>query len=313
MRLENVAVEAEEGGAAIAFGVDTLLESVERAFGKEGAGGAQGVGLKFLLEHGGEEFHERLPALEHDVANETVADDDVDVFGKDMEALDRPGVIDEVADAAEHVVGLGDEGVALALFRADGHQADAGGFDAEHDAAIMAAENGVVDEVLGFRVRVGARVDEDEVPSLARTDRGEGGAGDAFHHAEAESAAGHQRAGVAAADDNAGLAVFDQFDGTNHRGVFFLLQRLKRLVVHRHHLGGVKDGQPRLPGEARVVDQGAENSLVADQGDRADRVILVEGEFDCGYDLGGPEVTAHSINCDAPAGAGRGNHRGDGE
>jgi hypothetical protein len=62
-----------------------------------------------------------------------------------------------------------------------------------------------------------------------------------------------------------------------------------------------------------VVEQRAKNRLVADQGDPADRVILVEREFDCGYDLGGPEVTAHSVNCDAPVGAGRGNHRGDGE
>ena len=234
------------------------------------------------------------------------------MFGENVEALDGAGVIDDVTDAAEEVVGFGDEGIALTLFGADGHQADPRRFDAEHNAAIMAAHNRVMDEVLRLGLGIGTGVDQDEVPALTRADRGQSGTGDALHGAKAQRAAGHQGSGVATADDDTGFAVFHEFDGADHRGVFLFLQRVERLVVHRHDFGSVKNGKPVFTGETGVRDEGIQLGLVADERDRVERRILMQSQLDGSNHLGRTEVAAHGVNCYAPAGAGRINHRGDG-
>ena len=310
--LENVAAQTEQRGAAVALGVDALLEGAEGGLGQQGAGGAHRVGLKLLAQHGGEEFHERFPALEHDVADEAVADDHVDVLGKHLETLDGTGVVDQAVDAAEQFVGLGDQGAALALLGADVHEADAGRLDAEHDPAIVAAENGVVHEVLGLGLGIGAGVDQDKVAVFARHDGGEGGAGDALHGAQAQSAAGHEGAGVAAADDDAGVAVADELNGADHRGVLLALEGHQRLVVHRDDLGRVMNGDVVAAVEAGGVDQRAEDRLVPDQGHGIERRVLPQGEFDGLNDLGGAHVAAHGVDRYAPGIAGRSAHREDG-
>ena len=60
-------------------------------------------------------FSRGFPALQHDVSDETVADDHVDMLGEDLEPLYRAQRVDDAVDPLEEVVRLGDEGVALAV------------------------------------------------------------------------------------------------------------------------------------------------------------------------------------------------------
>jgi len=221
------------------------------------------------------------------------------------ETLDRTGVIDDAVDAPHEVGGLGDEGVALALLGADGHEADARVGDAEHDAAIVAAEDRVVHEVFGFGLGIRAGVDENEMSAFARDDGGERGTGDALHRAEPERAAGHERTGVAATDDDAGLAIFDELDGLQHRGVFLFLQRHQRLVIHRDDLGGVQHRKPAAAVQAGMAEERVEHRLVADEGDWVQVRRLIEGQTDGRNDLGRAKVAAHGVDGDAARCSGR--------
>jgi hypothetical protein len=65
-------------------------------------------------------------------------------------------------------------------------------------------------------------------------------------------------------------------------------------------------------GETGVRDNRFQLGFVADERDGVERRILMQGELDCGNHLSRTEVAAHGVNCYAPAGAGRSNHRGDG-
>ena len=50
-----------------------------------------------------------------------------------------------------------------------------------------------------------------------------------------------RRAGVAGGNHGIRLAVADQFDGADHRGILLLADALERLVVHGQHFAGVDD------------------------------------------------------------------------
>ncbi len=85
---------------------------------------------------------------------------------------------------------------------------------------------------------------------VARDDGGDGGLGDAFHGAEAEGAAGHEGACVAAAYGGVGLACLEEFDGADHGGILFALERLDGFVLHFYDFAGVDDAQARVVVEA---------------------------------------------------------------
>src|SRR5450432_3194908 len=111
---------------------------------------------------------------------------------KDMETFDGPDVVDDVTDPFQKLMGVRDEGVAFALFGADGHEAHAWGLDPEHHPAVVAAKDGVVHQMIGagFRVRTG--VNEDKVSTLAGNHRGKSRSVNAFHRPEPEGAGSHK-------------------------------------------------------------------------------------------------------------------------
>ena len=115
---------------------------------------------------------ERLGGLEHDVADEAVADDHVGVAVEDVAAF---GVAHEVEagllqDAERFLRQL----VALAFFLADGEQADARRFDAEEHLRVEVAHDGELAEVGGLGVDVRADVEQDGVAFRARERRRRG-------------------------------------------------------------------------------------------------------------------------------------------
>ena len=94
------------------------------------------------------------------------------MLGEDVKTLDGAGIIDQVADPPQAFVGFGDQGAALALLGADVHQPDAGALYPQHHAAVVAAENRVVNQMLGLGLWVGPGIDEDKMSALARADDG---------------------------------------------------------------------------------------------------------------------------------------------
>ncbi len=164
-------------------------------------------------------------------------------------------------------------------------------------------------EVLGPGLGVGAGVDENEVSAFAGHDGGEGGAVDALHHAEPEGAPGHERSGVAATHENACVAVLNQFDSPDHRGVLLFFQGHQGFVVHGDDLRGVKNRESRAQLESGVADQGAKDRLIADERDRVELGLAGKGQLYAEDHFGGPEVGAHGVDCDATGNSGRGIHR----
>ncbi len=96
------------------------------------------------------------------------------------------------------------------------------------------------------------RVDQDKVTVLPRDDGGESRPVYAFHGAQLDRAAGHERAGIAATDDDARLAFLDAFNGANHRSVLLAPQRLHRFVIHGDDFRGMKDLDGRMVAESAL-------------------------------------------------------------
>jgi hypothetical protein len=101
------------------------------------------LGAEFIAE----ELGEGLPTLEADIAGETVANDHIHVVEKYLETFERADVVHEIAESFQTLVGIVDQGIPFALFRADGQQADAGTFDPQFHLGIVAAEDCVVGEM----------------------------------------------------------------------------------------------------------------------------------------------------------------------
>jgi len=73
-----------------------------------------------------------------------------------------------MACAAQKLIRLGDQRIALTFFSSDGHQADSRRCNPKHDSTVVAAENCVVDQVFRLCVRIGAGVDQNEMSVFPR-------------------------------------------------------------------------------------------------------------------------------------------------
>jgi len=164
------------------------------------------------------------------VADEAVADHDFHGTLKQVATLD---VADEMdGGPGEELEGVLGEGVTLGVLRADGEQADAGLLVAENFLGKDGAHHGVVEEVLGAGVDVGAGIDQDEQVCFRRHDRGNAGAADAGEGAEADGGGGDHRPGVAGGDGGVGLLVADGLDAAEDGVVFFAAEGLDGRIAH---------------------------------------------------------------------------------
>ena len=243
-----------------------------------------------------DEGRQALEELDHDVAEDRVADDDVGHVGGQVLALDV--ALEAQVGRVEQLGGALDPGVALALLLADRQQRDARLRDAQHALGEDRAHPRVLDEVLGGRVGVGADVEEDHRPVRGDHLDGEGRAIDAGQPAEAQDRGGHPGAGVTGGHDRVGLAALDEVDGDEDRRVLLLAQGQRGMLVHPDDLAGVDD---RDVGR-EVAGDAADRRLVTDE----DHPVLgvrpgvVEGARD---DLGRTVIAAHRVDRDADPGA----------
>ena len=239
------AVDAEEGAAAVVFvvhfvegGLHGWLEEAGEDFAWEGSG----EGFFEEVHHGaGDAFG----AFEEDVADEAVADGDVDVGVGEVAAFDVAAEV-EAGGVAEHVEDLAGYFGAFAFFLAVAHETDDWVFDAEEVLHVDAAHDGLLEEVDGAAVDAGTGVDEEAGAVEVREGSADGGAFDAAEGAEFDGGGGDGCAGVASADDGLGAALFDEIGGDGDGAVLFLADGFDGAVVHVDDLGGVDDFDARV-------------------------------------------------------------------
>ena len=172
----------------------------------------------------------------------------------------------------------------------------------------MRADDGVVHEMLETGIRIGAGVQENEIPVGAGHDGRQGGAVEAFKGAEFENRCRHQAAGIAATDRRDRFAVLHQLDGAHHRRIFFAADGKQRLVIHGNHFRGVTHGHRRMTGEPCLGQQGFQNRGVAHQNERTEPGVFGQGQAGRLDDFGWSEIAAHGVNGDT-AGGGHVCHR----
>src|SRR5262249_2995367 len=154
--------------------------------------------------------------FERDVADEAVADDHVATAVVEIAAFDVADEVDrQLLEQREHFFR---QLVALALFFADGEQADAGLRLLEDATVIDVAHDGELGEIGRFAVDVGADVDDDGGGTVrSRKDAGERRTIDTGERTEDDLGGGHACAGVAGGNEAGGFAVTDEAQTDAHR------------------------------------------------------------------------------------------------
>ena len=142
-----------------------------------------------------------------------------------------------------------------------------------------------LDEVLGARVCVGARVEQDRGAALGGNDDADRRAHHAGEAAEGEQAGREHRARVPGGDDRVRVVFADRAAGGDERAVRLRLHGLRRLLVHADRLGRL-DELEALRIEAGRTEQ--------------DRLDLFGGRVDrAGDHLFRPAVTPQRVDRDA--------------
>jgi hypothetical protein len=156
----------------------------------------------------------------------------------------------EAAIFVEHLRGLLDRLVALALLLADREQRDPRLLDAENSLGIQRAHVGELVQVVAARVHVRADVEEDEGARLGDHLDRQRGPINARQSPELQDRGGHAGARVARGHERVGPALLDQVHGDHDRRILLGLQREGRRFVHPHDLAGRDDLDVRRNGSA---------------------------------------------------------------
>ena len=136
-------------------------------------------------------------------------------------------------------------------------RATRGDGDAEHALREDRAHPGVLGEVLGGRIGVGADVEQHHRPGVRDHLDGERRAIDAGQPAEAQDRGGHARAGMPGGHHGVRLAALDQVHRDEDRGVLLLAHGERRMLVHADDLGGVDDRDVRRQRSRRSIGSSA--------------------------------------------------------
>ena len=184
-------------------------------------------------------------------------------------------VADEIqVELLAELEGFQGQFVAFGVFGADAEHADAGVLVAENLARVDAAHDGVMGQVEGLALDVGAGIEQDEFVVRRGNHRRDAAAVHAGNPAQLESRRGEDAAGVAEGNHRIRLALVDQFDRAGDGAILLLAERGGRLVGHGQHLAGVDDPHAMVA-KAALGQGGVDLAPVADQvqgGDASDRL-----------------------------------------
>src|SRR5688572_15469609 len=111
MALQHDSIEPDEARSIVASWVEPAAQRLERRLCDEPLQAAQHAALKLLLQERADEPRDTFHRLQCHVADETVADDDVDVGVKNAVAFDEADIVQ--AAAGEQLARLADGFIAF--------------------------------------------------------------------------------------------------------------------------------------------------------------------------------------------------------
>ena len=271
--LEDQAFQAQQAGAVVAFRIE-LLERLAREHRAQHRHDA-------FLERGLHEARQAFDRLEHDVADETVAHDDVDRALEDVIAFDIAEKVQFATfgvGAQQHAGGF-HRLIALDVFGADVEQADGRARDALDRRTQHRAHDGELVQVVRLAVDVGAEVEDiGRAALLVRHDRADRRAVDAGHGLEHVARDGHQGAGIAGRDAGVGAAILDGLDRHPHRRILLAAQGHFDRVFHRDDFGSVLDGQARVVVRVMLLEFCAQHIFDAHEHELGVSLLFEKGD-----------------------------------
>ena len=244
--------------------------------------------------------------LQDDVANEAVANDHIHAVPKQIVAFD---VADEVqVQQLAELERFERQFVAFGVLGADAQNADPGILVAEDLARVNAAHDGVMGQVQGLALDVGAGIQQDEFMIRRGNDRGNAAPVNAGNPAQLESRGGEDAAGIAEGNHRIDLAFMHQLDRAGNRAILLLPQRGGGFVGHGQHLAGMDDTHAMVA-EPALGQGGVDFTSVADQVEGGDSLVSLQSPLDAFDDHPATVVATHDIHCDSHRGTGRGETR----
>src|SRR6185503_4125207 len=213
--LQHDAVEPNKARSIVTTRVQPATQRLESRPCDEALHTTQQAAAKLLLQEGAHEPSDTLHRLQRDVADEPVADDDVDVGVEDPVALDETDVVQPAA--GEQLAGLTHGLVALDVLDADVQEADARPRDLQHVLGDDGPHQRELQQVLGRAADVRA-----EIEHVGRTrDSRHGGNDrrpiDTRQRLQYIARRRHQCAGVAGAHAGVGLSALHELDSHAQR------------------------------------------------------------------------------------------------
>jgi len=204
---------------------------------------------------------------------------------------------DRVGSIPQQGENLAGELGAFFVFLTHGHETDDGIPDPLHLPGVDGAHDGVVEEMQGFRVDIGSRVENVVRAMFVGQRRGDSRHVDAPQAAELDATGSDHGARVPGADDGLGIAGLHEVRGHVQGRFLLLLDRFQPGLAHADYLGGMDDLQFRMMASLRF-QFALEAIFVADQVDPRDareRPESANGPLNRDH---GSKVTSHGIECD---------------
>ena len=239
MRDHDESAQAEQVGAAVRFRIEPAPQLAGRRADQEPSDLAARGRLDRLAQAADGGRDSALERLQGHVPGEAVADDHVGRAVQEVAALDVP---DEAKRARlEQRMGFTDELVALLRLLADREERDGRALDLERVLGEDGAHVGELEQVLGARVGVGARVEQHARAVRARERDRDRRTMDSGKPADLDEPRGQESAGVAGRERHVGLALLDGATGREERAVALGAHGVPGLLVHLDLLVGVDD------------------------------------------------------------------------
>src|SRR5436190_15176286 len=282
VRDHREAPQSQQVRAAVGVGIEALAHPARGRPDQEPTELPAGRGGDLRTKRVEQRLDRPLEELQADVAGEAVANDDVGGALEQLAALDVAA--EPKLARLEQRVRLECEVVALLRLLSDRQEADVGLRDAEDLAREHGSHVRELEEVVGARVRVRARIDQHRRPASPGDRYGDRRPVYAANPAQLNEAGCEHRAGVPCRDDRVGAALPDEPARDHERALGLRADSLGRLLVHRDLVGRLDE-----------LESGAVETARADE----DRLERRGARLECTCDdLLRRSVAAHGVDRD---------------
>jgi hypothetical protein len=300
MCLHDRTVKAEHGSTPMDLGVQAAFDCPKRIAGQQRPDLAPHTGSKLPFEHPKNADRQTLAGLKHDVANEAIANDDIDAILKKVVTLDIADKIE--VELLAKLVGFQRQFVALAGLGSDAEYAHTRVLNVKDLPAIGAAHDGELSEVNWAAFDVGAGIQQDKCTLRSGDQRGDGTTIHARNSAEFERRRSKNATRIAHGDYGIGFPFSDLFNGADDGTVALSADGSGWLLFHAEDLGRMDDLHAVIA--KATLRQGSMDLFpVSDQEHFRDPPVCLESPFGAFDDNSTAVVATHDIHCNTHIGA----------